>query len=189
MDHIDFEVKKLGEASYPSPFLNSILANGIDYDFITDSNRVIMDTSLKNFKRYMDNDQMPLSFEKSGPHEKLYFNPVKTSAAIVTCGGLCPGLNNVIRSLVNQLHYRYNVTRTLGFQYGFEGFIPKYNHPVIDLTPQLVEDIHLTGGSILGSSRGNQDVKEIVNTLVNQKSSDGKYHGYFDQKQSFELFK
>jgi 6-phosphofructokinase 1 len=71
----------------------------------------------------------------------------------------------VIRSLVNQLHYRYGINRILGFKYGYEGFIPKYNHEVVELTPQMVDSIHQTGGTFLGSSRGNQDVGQIVDTL------------------------
>ncbi len=85
----------------------------------------------------------------------------------MTCGGLCPGLNNVIRSIFNQLHYRYGVKHIFGIQYGFEGFISGYNHPLIDLTPEIVEYIHLFGGTILGSSRGNQDIGQIVDTLEN----------------------
>jgi 6-phosphofructokinase 1 len=108
---------------------------------------------------------MPVSFEKAGPKETIYFEPAKTKVAIVTCGGLCPGLNNVIRGLVNQLYYRYGVSRILGIRYGYEGFISKYNHSVIELTAPMVSDIHLSGGSFLGMSRGDQDVKEIVDTL------------------------
>jgi 6-phosphofructokinase 1 len=106
-----------------------------------------------------------VSFEKAGPKETIYFEPAKTKVAIVTCGGLCPGLNNVIRGLVNQLFYRYGVSRILGIRYGYEGFISKFNHSVIELTAPMVSDIHLAGGSFLGMSRGEQDVKEIVDTL------------------------
>jgi 6-phosphofructokinase 1 len=83
-----------------------------------------------------------LSFEMAG-HMHLFFDPAKTKVAIITCGGLCPGLNNVIRGIVNELYYRYNVKRIIGIQYGYNGFITRYNHPAIDLTPQNVENIHL----------------------------------------------
>ncbi|MDD5185241.1 MAG: ATP-dependent 6-phosphofructokinase, partial [Paludibacter sp.] len=106
--------------------------------------------------------------EQAGPHKQLYFDPSKTKAAIVTCGGLCPGLNDVIRSLVNELHYRYKVKKVIGIQYGYEGLISSYNHPFINLTTERVDTIHLFGGSILGSSRGNQDVGEMVDRLVEQ---------------------
>lgn len=165
MVNSDFEVKVLGNRTIKSPFRNAFLSDGISYDFVEDSDRILHDTSLANFRKCRDEGIEPISFEKAGPREFLYFEPAKTKVAIVTCGGLCPGLNNVIRSLVNHLYYRYNVTRILGIQYGYEGFIPHYNHPVVELTPEIVEMIHLTGGSILGSSRGNQDVSEIVDTL------------------------
>jgi 6-phosphofructokinase 1 len=108
---------------------------------------------------------MPVSFEKAGPKENIFFEPAKTKVAIVTCGGLCPGVNNVIRSLVNQLYYRYGINRILGIKYGYQGLVSKYNHPVVELTPSMVRGIHLLGGTILGTSRGNQNISEMVDTL------------------------
>ena len=165
MNHQDFEVKTLGKGTVKSPFNQSFLNNGLVYEFIKDSERILYDVSLENFQKCQKSDETPISFEKAGPKEFLFFEPAKTKAAIVTCGGLCPGLNNVIRSVVNQLYYRYGVNRIIGIQYGYEGFISKYSHPVIELTPEMVDAIHLTGGTILGSSRGNQDVSQIVDTL------------------------
>jgi 6-phosphofructokinase 1 len=165
MTHEDFAVKKLGEATIKSPLKPSFQPNGVAFGFIENNDRVLLDASLKHFKQCQENGETPLSFEQAGPYELLYFNPAETRAAIVTCGGICPGLNNVIRSIVNQLYYRYNVTKIVGIQYGFEGFISKYNHPVIDLTPHSIESIHLFGGTILGSSRGGQDIGQIVDKL------------------------
>jgi 6-phosphofructokinase 1 len=165
MNHKDFEVKILGKGTIKSPFIQSFRDNGLVYEFVRETERILHDASLENFIKCQHSGETPISFEKAGPLEFLYFEPVKTKVAIVTCGGLCPGLNNVIRSIVNHLHYRYKVSRILGIQYGYEGFIPKYNHPVIELTPEMVDAIHLTGGTILGSSRGNQDVSIIVDTL------------------------
>ena len=51
-----------------------------------------------------------LLFEKAGPRRRLFFEPARTRAAIVTCGGLCPGLNNVIRSVTRELRRSYGVT-------------------------------------------------------------------------------
>jgi 6-phosphofructokinase 1 len=155
----------LGEATIKSPLKPSFQPNGLSFGFIENDDRVLLDASLKQFKQCRENGETPLSFEQAGPYELLYFNPAETRAAIVTCGGICPGLNNVIRSIVNQLYYRYNVTKILGIQYGFEGFISKYNHPIIDLTPHSIESIHLFGGTILGSSRGGQDIGQIVDKL------------------------
>jgi 6-phosphofructokinase 1 len=165
MDHQDFEVKALGKGTIRSPFLQSIGSNGVAYEFVRDTDRILLDTSLQGFLSRKETGEIPFSFEKAGPREFLYFEPAKTKVAIVTCGGLCPGLNNVIRSIVNQLVYRYKVKRIIGFQYGYEGLVPSYNHPVVEFTPQMVDAIGNIGGSILGSSRGNQDVAQIVDTL------------------------
>ncbi|HOK41040.1 MAG TPA: ATP-dependent 6-phosphofructokinase [bacterium] len=163
----EFSVKSLGKCTINSPLkLSNVIGDGI-FNYVSDDEKVIFDVSLSNFKKCLKTKKEPLAFEKAGPREKIFFEPVKTKAAIVTCGGLCPGLNNVIRSLVMELYYRYGVKNIIGIKYGYEGFISKYNHPIIELTPKIVEQIHLFGGTILGSSRGKQDVSEIVDTLYN----------------------
>jgi 6-phosphofructokinase 1 len=184
MTHEDFKVKILGERMMKSPLKPSLHQDDLSFGFIEKHDRVLVDASLENFKHCQDKGEAPLSFEKAGPHKHLYFDAANTKAAIVTCGGLCPGLNNVIRSVVNELYYRYHVSQIVGIQYGYEGFIPEYNHPVIDLTPQRVENIHLFGGTILGSSRGEQDVNQIVDTLLSLNvnmlfciGGDGTLHG------------
>lgn len=107
-----------------------------------------------------------LSLELAGPRSMLYFDPPKTRCAIVTCGGLCPGLNDVIRSIVLEAHYAYQVSSVVGIRYGLEGFIPKFNHATIELTPEVVKNIYWLGGTMLGSSRGPQQPKEIVDALT-----------------------
>jgi len=120
---------------------------------------VSMGTSIPSF------DQGNL-IEKAGPREKIYFEPAKVHAGIVTCGGLCPGLNDVIRAIVMTLWYRYGVKRIFGFRYGYRGFLSKFNLPVMELTPDVVTKIHGLGGTILGASRGYGDcVEEIVDSL------------------------
>ena len=165
MKHEDFLITALGKRNVISPLKQSQRADSPVYKFVKDDERILYEVSLESFKKCRENGVMPVSFEKAGPKETIYFEPAKTKVAIVTCGGLCPGLNNVIRGLVNQLFYRYGVSRILGIRYGYEGFISKYNHSVIELTAPMVSDIHLAGGSFLGMSRGEQDVKEIVDTL------------------------
>ncbi len=104
--------------------------------------------------------------EKAGPRENIYFEPAKVHAGVVTCGGLCPGLNDVIRAIVMTLWYRYSVKRISGFMYGYRGFLSKFNLPVMELMPDVVTKIHSLGGTILGSSRGYGDcVEEIVDSL------------------------
>ena len=85
--------------------------------------------------------------------------------AIATCGGLCPGTNDVIRAIVLELHHLYKVRHIYGVRYGFQGFIPKYGHDLVDLTPEVVANIHTFGGTVLSSSRGPQDIGEIVDAL------------------------
>jgi len=132
----------------------------------------------------MQSGQEPESFEKAGPKEFIYFEPAKTKVAIVTCGGLCPGLNNVIRGIVTQLYHRYQVTSVFGIKYGYEGLIPESNHPYVELDPETVDDIHKDGGTILGSSRGSQNISKMVDTLERLNinilftiGGDGTLHG------------
>lgn len=165
MKYEDFLVSSLGNSNVLTPLKKGQRADSPVYKFVKDDERIMYDVSLDHFNRMRKNDKDPVSFEKAGPKENLYFEPAKTKVGIVTCGGLCPGVNNVIRSLVHQLCYRYGVTRILGIKYGYEGLISKFNHPVVEMTPALVSDIHNAGGTFLGTSRGNQDVGEMVDTL------------------------
>jgi len=165
MKYEDLLVTSLGKGGVISPLKNTQRANSPVYKFVSDNERILYDVSLDNFNKCIETGETPVSFEKAGPRENIYFEPAKTKVGIVTCGGLCPGLNNVIRSLVNELYYRYGISRVLGFKYGYEGFISKYNHPVVELTASMVSEIHLNGGTFLGSSRGEQDVEKIVDTL------------------------
>ncbi len=165
MKYEDFLVSALGNSNVLTPLKKGQRADSPVYKFVKDDERILYDVSLDHFNKFRNNDKDPISFEKAGPKENLYFEPAKTKVGIVTCGGLCPGVNNVIRSIVNQLHYRYGVNRMLGIKYGYEGLISKYNHPVVELTPSMVSDIHDFGGTFLGTSRGNQNVGEMVDTL------------------------
>ena len=149
------DITVLGEARYPSP---------LDYH-VSDKARV-------PFNVIIDPDQPPaenLLFEVAGPREKLFFDPKKTRAGIVTCGGLCPGLNNVIRSLVLQLHHGYGVREILGFTNGYLGLDPWRGSEPIALTPEFVEDIHKEGGTVLNTSRGPVDVSVAVDNLIRRK--------------------
>jgi len=161
---LDFTVASLGTCTIDNPIKTSG-KDGLPQTILKGNERILHDCSLENFNYCKEHNIEPLSFEKAGSLEKIYFDPKKTKVAIVTCGGLCPGLNNVIRSLVFQLTNRYGVNRIVGIKYGYEGFIPKYGHDVVELTPDLVDNIHTQGGTILGSSRGEQDVSQIVDAL------------------------
>ncbi|MDP2848498.1 MAG: ATP-dependent 6-phosphofructokinase [Humidesulfovibrio sp.] len=108
---------------------------------------------------------LPMHFEKAGPRGKLYFDSSKVKCAIVTCGGLCPGINDVIRAIVMDAYHHYHVASVIGIRYGLQGFIPKYGHDIIELTPNNVSNFHVFGGTELGSSRGPQAPDEIVDAL------------------------
>jgi len=110
-----------------------------------------------------------LLFEKAGPRPKLFFDPAMTRAAIVTCGGLCPGLNNVIRSVTRELHLGYGVETVLGIRGGYRGLDPSRGKPPVELTEELVEGIHKQGGTLLGTSRGPVDVSIAVDFLISQR--------------------
>ncbi|MGC1205688.1 MAG: ATP-dependent 6-phosphofructokinase [Flavobacteriaceae bacterium] len=165
----NFRITNLGEPTKTSPIHLSKIKGDSIFNFIEDRERVLADVQLKNLNASIENGIFPDSYERSGPREKVFFEGNNTTAAIVTCGGLCPGINNVIRSLVMALHYFYGVKRVIGIPYGYEGLNPESGHDFIELTPDKVKNIHEFGGTILGSSRGGQDVSVMVDTLVANK--------------------
>jgi 6-phosphofructokinase 1 len=161
----DFEISKLCTPKIESPLgLSTVLGDDIA-NYVDDSSYVLYEFLRNKVVNNIQNNTEPLAFELAGPRQKIYFDPSKTNAAVVTCGGLCPGINNVIRALVLTLTARYGVKNIFGIKYGYEGFIPRYNHEPVMLTPEFVDDIHYEGGSVLGSSRGHQPVSDIVDCL------------------------
>ena len=163
-DSLDTTIQTLGEAKIESPFLKSADIKA-DMIFISDDEKIVIDVFRNNLRRMILEGKEPPSFEMAGQREKIYFDPSKLKCAIVTCGGLCPGLNDVIRSIVLGLFYRYGVKNIYGIKYGLQGFIPEYGHDVIEMNPDFVSNILDMGGSILGSSRGPQDIGVIVDCL------------------------
>ena len=110
-----------------------------------------------------------LLFELAGAREKLFFHPSETRAGIVTCGGLCPGLNDVIRSLFFEMHHAYGVKEVLGFRWGYQGLDPEHGAEPVVLTPEIVDGIHLQAGTILGTSRGPVDTARAVENLIRRR--------------------
>jgi 6-phosphofructokinase 1 len=157
-DEIDSAIQSLGKPAIDSPVKGTSI-------FIDDAERVIVDSTLSHWNKCRSDAVSPYSFELAGPRRKIFFDPSKTKCGIVTCGGLCPGINDVIRSIVLQLYHVYHVENIYGITYGLQGFIPKFKHPLIELTPVYVEHIHELGGTVLGSSRGSQDILEIVDAI------------------------
>ena len=155
------QVSTLGARAFKSPLnLSTTPGDGIG-DFVPDEARVLYCVEVIPGQPCRNE----ISFEKAGPREFIYFRPEGTRAAIVTCGGLCPGINNVIRSIFMELHYHYGVKDVLGIRYGYQGLNPAKGKPPISLTRQFVETIHREGGSVLGSSRGAQDPRGMVDYL------------------------
>ena len=157
------EIITLGTIKIPTSYGHSQENNMVD--FIDEDDKIIVNVGLSNVTEIFKNGEAPASFELAGPRKKVYFDHSKLKCAIVTCGGLCPGLNDIIRSIVLGLFYGYNVKNIYGIRYGLEGFIPKYKHEIMELTPSFVEKLLDTGGTVLGSSRGAQDIDEIVDCL------------------------
>ena len=133
--------------------------------FMDDNHRVLVNVNLSTLCKALERGEEPESFEEAGPRRTIYFDPAKVRAAILTAGGLCPGLNDVIRSLVMTLHYRYGVKNIMGVKYGYQGLMPNYGHEMVPLNPKRVSDIHQFGGTILGSSRGGNSPEELVDSL------------------------
>ena len=144
-------ITTLGEPRFPSPL-----------------NRFVNDDSSVPEQIIRGTSAAPQAgeFELAGPRSKLFFDPKRTRAGIVTCGGLCPGMNNVIRSLFNELHHAYGVPEVLGFRGGFQGLDPARGQTPIRLTAEFVDNIHRRGGTMLGTSRGRVDEAAAVENLA-----------------------
>jgi 6-phosphofructokinase 1 len=154
-------ISTLGERRVPSPLGLSTVPGDEIADYVPDRARVLVHAEALE-------DETPdtsLRFEKAGPRQQIFFEPRATRAAIVTCGGLCPGINNVIRSMVLELHHRYGVSEVVGYRYGYQGLGSKAQASM-RLTPEVVRNIHTSGGSVLGTSRGTESASKLVDTLV-----------------------
>ncbi len=158
-------IKVLGPCRIDSPMSGLLAGRLPTFHNVDESDKVLFDDTASAISaRGVPIEELP-GFEPAGPRKKIFFDPSKTRAGIVTCGGLCPGLNDVIRALVLELYFHYGVRKIYGFCNGYQGFIAKYKRDVLDLTPHLVRDINEKGGTILGTSRGEQDCTEIVDCL------------------------
>jgi 6-phosphofructokinase 1 len=153
----DFSIPTLGECRVRSPL------SGVR--FTGDDERVLYHSRLEDLRSWIGRGADPPAMEAAGPRERLFFDPTRIACGIVTCGGLCPGLNDVIRAIVMSLHHHYGVKEVHGFRFGYQGLVRRCGHEPIRLTPDGVRRIRQLGGSILGSSRGPQDPAEMVRTL------------------------
>ncbi len=166
---LNFEIERLAPCRRPSPLHLSNKEGDNIVDYVSDDERVLFDPTVRQCQRCRDKKVIPPSLEVAGPREQIYFEPAAVRAAILTAGGLCPGLNDVIRGIVLDLYYHYGVRDILGIRYGYRGLTAKSPDRPIRLSPEEVEHIHRQGGSVLGCSRGKQDVREMVDYIAERK--------------------
>lgn len=153
----DFAVGRLGEPTIRSPLR--------DVRFVRDEDRILVSDRVERVRASWQAGEEPPSFELAGPRERIFFDPDDLRCGIVTCGGLCPGLNDVVRAIVLSLYDHYGVWDVSGFRYGYEGMVRSYGHTPLRLTAEDVGRIHETGGTVLGTSRGAQPAAEMVDTM------------------------
>ncbi len=154
---IDFNIENLGECRFPSPMLEG--------RFIAAGERIMYHSRFEEIKPYLAAGEEPPSLELAGPRDRIFFDPTTIACGIVTCGGLCPGINDVIRAVVLSLNHHYGVGKIYGFRYGYEGLVKRLGFAPLELTPASVSQISELGGTILASSRGPQDPAEMVDYL------------------------
>ena len=153
----NFEIERLGPSKIPSPIRNPV--------FVAEDARMLLTSDTAILKRCIEKGLPLPSFEVSGPHEKIFHDPAWSRAAILTAGGLCPGLNHVIKGLVEILSFDYGIRTIYGIRYGYRGLAARHSLTPMLLDTEVVDTIHTLGGTILGSSRGQQDTSEMVDTL------------------------
>jgi 6-phosphofructokinase 1 len=153
----DFRTDSLGERTIVSPLRAT--------RFMDTSKRLLFRADIDELREQFRAGVEPPAFELAGPQEKIYFDPITLRCGIVTCGGLCPGLNDVIRSIVFCLHEKYGIAKVYGFRFGYAGLVDRSALTPIELTTRRVSQIHEVGGTVLGSSRGPQPVDDMVDTL------------------------
>jgi 6-phosphofructokinase 1 len=183
---MDFNIEELGKRSIKSPIAMSTVQGDLIANYVTDNQFIRLNADVKLGPQQPVKRQQAL--ECAGPREMIYFMPAHVHAGIVSCGGLCPGINDVIRAIVRCLWYRYGVKRISGIRYGYKGFLPEYQYGIKTLDPDSVDDIHKLGGTYLGSARGGgREVSKIVDAMEQLNlnmlftiGGDGTQHGSLD---------
>src|ERR1700744_6013364 len=121
IDVADLAVDRLGEPAVVSPMAGMLRGRASSPHYVHESDSVLLDdTDAMAVERKCAASELP-SLEPGGPREHIYFDPGRTRVGIVTCGGLCPGLNNVIRGLVLELSEHYGGHDITGFRNGYAG--------------------------------------------------------------------
>jgi 6-phosphofructokinase 1 len=154
---LDFTIERLGQCRFPSPM--------VEGRFLSDGERIMYHSRFDEIRPFIAAGKEPPMLELAGPRQRIFFDPPSIACGIVTCGGLCPGINDVIRAVTLSLYHHYGVRRIYGFRYGYEGLVKRLGHTPLDLTPESVNSIGELGGTILASSRGPQDPAVMVDYL------------------------
>ena len=157
-DRYTFEVDSLGPCTIESPVSH--------HEFVDDGSRVLLTENVDVLDMLRARLGREPQFRRAGPRQRIFHDPSWSRAAILTAGGLCPGLNNVIKGLVEILSFDYGIKTIYGIRYGYAGLSPRFGYKPMMLDPEVVDTVHELGGTILGSSRGQQPTEEIVDTLV-----------------------
>jgi len=155
----ELAVSTLSPGRVPSPLRER------GQQFVDETSRVLVSADTRDLQPFLQTGELPPAFEPAGPRPSLFFDPATLTCGVVTCGGICPGLNGVIRSVVLALTHSYGVRRILGFRYGYAGLTEKSGYAPMLLTPEVVDSIHQQGGTLLASSRGPQELGDMIATL------------------------
>jgi 6-phosphofructokinase 1 len=156
-------IDKLGSCDIFSPLYGKEGAS-----FVSENNNILTQLHKNEIENSISRESLKF-LELAGPREKIHFDPAELTCGIVTCGGLCPGINDIIRSIVFDLYHGYGVKNILGFRYGYRGIAKSSDIEPVKLYPELVDAIHTKGGTMLSSSRGIHDIDTMVNTLVDRQ--------------------
>ncbi|KHL16452.1 6-phosphofructokinase 1 [Mumia flava] len=180
----DLQVRSLGQPRHESPLSSYVAGRKTNEYYVSEDDRVLYDDTLSLIERRGEPVERWPSFETGGPREHIFFDPTTMHVGVVTCGGLCPGLNDVIRAVTLELYTHYGVERVTGFRNGYAGLNPDHGLAPVALTPDSVAGINERGGTILGTSRGAQDPAVVVDRLVELGidaliviGGDGSMHG------------
>ena len=130
-DKYSCKVETLGECKIVSPVHH--------HEFINDGERIFVSEE-EAFMKEMEKKLGHLpTFERAGPLPRIFHDPAWTRVGIVTAGGLCPGLNNVIKGLVEILSFDYGIKTIFGIRFGYAGLNPKFGYQPIMLDPDVKE--------------------------------------------------
>ena len=159
------ESGELDEAG-TNEFENPMAIRYPNMQFLNPTEKVMGNIITNDAKADMRSSALDDGCVRGNACRKIYFNPSKVTAALVTCGGLCPGLNSIIRGITSCLWFDYGVKNILGITSGYNGLVNPGKFEPIKLTPDFVSEIHMKGGSILKAGRGGFDAQKVHSIII-----------------------